>query len=116
MRNAGSISAATLMMVVVFACVASPSLARLVVEENKTVVDDIEKCWAAVIGASGCIQDVFSSFFTGRISLGPQCCVAIEGISDNCFSKIFPFLGASFNPLLKAFCIAQSGTAPPPTA
>ncbi|KAK1285031.1 hypothetical protein QJS10_CPB20g01298 [Acorus calamus] len=116
MRNAGAISAA-LMMVVVLACATSPSLARPVAaEENKTVVDDIEKCWAAVISASGCMQDVFSSFFTGRIGLNPQCCAAIEDISDSCFSKIFPFFDTSFNPLLKAFCVAQSRTAPPLTA
>ncbi|KAK1306470.1 hypothetical protein QJS10_CPA10g01112 [Acorus calamus] len=116
MRNVGAISAAALMIMVVLACTASPSLARPVVEENKTIVDDIEKCWAAVIGASECIQDVFSSFFTGRISLSSQCCTAIEGISDNCFAKIFPFLGSDFNHLLKGFCVAQSGTAPPPMA
>ncbi|KAK1290104.1 hypothetical protein QJS10_CPB18g01583 [Acorus calamus] len=115
MKNARAISAAALMMLVVLSCTASPSLARPVVE-SKTIVDDIEKCWAAVIGASGCIQDVFSSFFTGRISLSPQCCVAIEGISDNCFAKIFFFLDVSFNPLLKSFCIAQGGATPPPTA
>ncbi|KAK1265023.1 hypothetical protein QJS04_geneDACA018155 [Acorus gramineus] len=62
------------------------------------------------------MQDVFSSFFTGRISLSTQCCAAIESISDNCFAKIFPFLGSGFNPLLKSFCVAQSGAAPPSTA
>ncbi|KAK1285823.1 hypothetical protein QJS10_CPB20g01300 [Acorus calamus] len=116
MRNTGAISAAALMMMVVLACATSPLLARSVVEESKTIVDDIEKCWATVIRASGCIQDVFSSFFTGRISLSPQCCTAIEGISDNCFAKIFPFLDFGFNPLLKSFCVAQSGAAPSPTA
>ncbi|KAK1285032.1 hypothetical protein QJS10_CPB20g01299 [Acorus calamus] len=116
MRNSRAISAAALMMMVLLACATSPLLARPVVEESKTVVDDIEKCWAAVIGASGCIQDVLSSFFTGIISISPQCCVAIEGISDNCFAKIFPFLGVGFNPLLKSFCVTQSGATPPPTA
>ncbi|KAK1261724.1 hypothetical protein QJS04_geneDACA008761 [Acorus gramineus] len=104
------------MIMVVLACIVSPSMARPVVEESKTVVDDIEQCWATVIGAEGCMQDMFSSFFTGRIRVSLQCCTAIEGISDNCFSKIFPFVSIGFNPLIKAFCVTQRGAAPSPTA
>ncbi|KAK1285573.1 hypothetical protein QJS10_CPB20g01297 [Acorus calamus] len=115
MRNVRAISAAILIMIVVLTCSASPSLARPIVEENKTGVNDIEHCWIAVIGASWCIQDISNSSFTGKIRLNPQCCAALEGISANCFSKIFHFLGPGFDALVKTFCVVQSGAAPPPT-
>ncbi|KAK1306469.1 hypothetical protein QJS10_CPA10g01113 [Acorus calamus] len=115
MRNAGAISATVLIMMVVLTCSASLSLARPVVEESKTVVNDIEHCWIAMIGVSWCIQDELSSSFTERIRLNPRCCAALEGISANCFSKIFHFLGPGFDAFVKTFCVVQSGAAPPPT-
>ncbi|KAK1262326.1 hypothetical protein QJS04_geneDACA008773 [Acorus gramineus] len=114
MRNAGAISAVVLIMVVALACFSSPSLARPVVEESKMVVEDVQQCWVAVIGATWCIQDVFNSSFTGRTRLNPQCCAALEGISANCFSKIFHFLGPGFDALVKTLCAAQSRVAPSP--
>ncbi|KAK1261726.1 hypothetical protein QJS04_geneDACA008763 [Acorus gramineus] len=80
------------------------------VEESKTFA-----CWQALISAEGCIQDIFSSFFTGRMNLSPQCCHAIQSINQDCFLEFFPFFNPDFNPLLKSFCFTQSGAVPPST-
>ncbi|KAK1273352.1 hypothetical protein QJS04_geneDACA012108 [Acorus gramineus] len=108
MKVAGAMSMTVL--VLVLACTVTALAHPLtsgegVVDESKTF-----GCWQALIGAKGCIQDIFSSFFSGRIRLSPQCCHAIESITQDCFLMFFPFLDPSFNPLLKASCAA----APPP--
>ncbi|KAK1285824.1 hypothetical protein QJS10_CPB20g01301 [Acorus calamus] len=98
----------------VLACTADRATARPVVDESKAF--DVEKCWESLMGAEGCIQDILSSFFTGRIQLGLVCCHSLEGIGDSCFIEIFPFFSPSYSSLLKAFCAAQSGPAPSPVA
>ncbi|KAK1262807.1 hypothetical protein QJS04_geneDACA008789 [Acorus gramineus] len=95
---------------VVLACAAS--LAAAAEEEKMLIPWDAGKCLESVEGVDGCLMDIIESSFTGQIHLSRDCCQALEGIGDHCFSKIFSFFPDSSAPLVKAFCASQLAGAP----
>ncbi|KAI9191409.1 hypothetical protein LWI28_008155 [Acer negundo] len=74
-------------------------------------VPELQKCWAALTSAPGCVMEIYSSLLNGQIGkIGPVCCAAITQVSENCWPKMFP-LNPFFPPLLKEFCAAPSPNA-----
>ncbi|TXG61918.1 hypothetical protein EZV62_013281 [Acer yangbiense] len=41
-------------------------------------VPELQKCWAALTSAPGCVMEIYSSLLSGQIGkIGPVCCAAI---------------------------------------
>ncbi|TYI99494.1 hypothetical protein E1A91_A13G022000v1 [Gossypium mustelinum] len=58
----------------------------------------VQNCWSSLTNIQGCMTAISDSFFFGQIgAIGSACCQAITHISDDCWSKMFPF--NPFSPL-----------------
>ncbi|XP_077242347.1 uncharacterized protein LOC143882828 [Tasmannia lanceolata] len=70
----------------------------------------IQACWASLYTIEGCVQEIFFSFISQQLKLGPACCKAINEIGENCWPKMF----LPFNPLIPPFIedLCASGTPP----
>ncbi|KAH7574351.1 hypothetical protein JRO89_XS03G0285400 [Xanthoceras sorbifolium] len=94
------------LMVVCIAMLVSTGLAQLPLPLQP--VPELQKCWAAITSAPGCIMEIYGSLLSGQIvSVGPVCCAAITQVSENCWPMMFP-ANPFFPPLLKNFCAAPS--------
>ncbi|KAL5786334.1 hypothetical protein ACOSQ2_008726 [Xanthoceras sorbifolium] len=94
------------LMVVCIAMLVSTGLAQLPLPLQP--VPELQKCWAAITSAPGCIMEIYGSLLSGQIvSVGPVCCAAITQVSENCWPMMFP-ANPFFPPLLKNFCAASS--------
>ncbi|KAG9439300.1 hypothetical protein H6P81_019465 [Aristolochia fimbriata] len=75
----------------------------------------VKECWDTFTLIPGCVDEIFKSFATGTIGIGPACCKVINEVADKCFPKFAGFFNP-FNPLLaptiKAHC--QKPSAPSP--
>ncbi|KAK9144433.1 hypothetical protein Sjap_004336 [Stephania japonica] len=85
---------------------------------TSTTDPEIQKCWSVLANVQGCAQEIFKSFVTRKMCLGPACCKAISELSENCLPKVFawgPF-NTLFLPLVQAYCASIGGgaLAPPP--
>ncbi|KAF9602506.1 hypothetical protein IFM89_029805 [Coptis chinensis] len=73
---------------------------------------DIQQCMSAFQSVTGCLTEIFASFFSGQVGqFGPTCCKVITDLSDSCLPKLFPF-NPYFPFLLKDSCSKVSGVAP----
>nr|KJB78872.1 hypothetical protein B456_013G023500 [Gossypium raimondii] len=53
---------------------------------------EAQNCWSSLTKIQGCMTAISDSFFYGQIgAIGSACCRAITRISDDCWSKMFPF-------------------------
>ncbi|KAF9593343.1 hypothetical protein IFM89_021747 [Coptis chinensis] len=74
---------------------------------------DIQQCLSAFQRVSGCLEEVFKSFFSGQVGhFGPTCCIVITDISTSFWPKLFPFITPSFPPFLTTSCTKAKGAAP----
>ncbi|KAF5749164.1 hypothetical protein HS088_TW04G01127 [Tripterygium wilfordii] len=65
---------------------------------------DVIKCWSSIVNVPGCVQEILGSIVSGQIGkIGPNCCNAINGITQDCWPKLFP-VTPLFPPLLKYSC------------
>ncbi|KAM7508272.1 hypothetical protein LguiA_018725 [Lonicera macranthoides] len=76
----------------------------------------VQQCWSTLQTIPECVVQILESYSrTQFLTIGPNCCKAIGGISKDCWGLMFPF-DASFPPLLKNFCgIPDGDTVPPPS-
>ncbi|KAL8236969.1 hypothetical protein R6Q59_018050 [Mikania micrantha] len=80
-------------------------------------LETIEQCWVSLEEIVGCYTEVYRAFLTGKVGLmtvGPSCCIAINDITSNCWSQMFPD-APSFPSLLRNYCMAQTGQGSAPT-
>ncbi|KAG9439663.1 hypothetical protein H6P81_019828 [Aristolochia fimbriata] len=75
----------------------------------------VKECWDTFTLIPGCVDEIFKSFATGTIGIGPACCKVINEVADKCFPEFAGFF-YPFNPLLaptiKAHCQKPSAPAP----
>ncbi|KAB2047097.1 hypothetical protein ES319_A13G022800v1 [Gossypium barbadense] len=73
----------------------------------------VQNCWSSLTNIQGCMTAISDSFFFGQIgAIGSACCQAITHISDDCWSKMFPF-NPFFPPFLRIFCSSPTPHARP---
>ncbi|CAN6707497.1 unnamed protein product [Malus baccata var. baccata] len=72
---------------------------------------EIAKCRSSLQSIPGCAQEIITTIFTSKFSLGPACCKAFVEVDEKCLLKLFP-LFPSISALLKNNC-AQVNAAPP---
>ena len=79
---------------------------------------ELLECLESVLEAGGCVVGLLESLMSGKISLKRECCLAVGGMSEHCFSSIFaePIFGSVFPGLVKAFCDAMVPASSPPAA
>ncbi|KAF9593344.1 hypothetical protein IFM89_021748 [Coptis chinensis] len=74
---------------------------------------DIQQCLSAFQSVSGCLAEVFKSFFSGLVGqFGPTCCKVIANNSTSYWPKLFPFITLSFPPFLTNSCTKAPRAAP----
>ncbi|XP_038699695.1 uncharacterized protein LOC119996992 [Tripterygium wilfordii] len=99
-------------------CAAPPSLRPSIAKKLEIEIlkeqTEIKQCWSSIANISGCVEEIFELFTSGKIGgFGPACCKAIITLSDKCWTKLFP-INPFFPPLIKSKCGAKSGVSPPP--
>ncbi|KVI01731.1 hypothetical protein Ccrd_019990 [Cynara cardunculus var. scolymus] len=64
-----------------------------------------EQCLLSMEEIFGCYSEIYRAFMSGKvgISFGPSCCLAINDITSNCWTQMFPN-APHFPPLLQNFC------------
>ncbi|KAI3801789.1 hypothetical protein L1987_29904 [Smallanthus sonchifolius] len=83
-------------------------------------LETIEQCWVSMQETVGCYTEVYRAFLSGQVGLstvGPSCCMAINDITSNCWSQMYPD-APSFPSLLKNYCATYQtgeGDAPAPS-
>ncbi|KAG9439297.1 hypothetical protein H6P81_019462 [Aristolochia fimbriata] len=74
----------------------------------------VTECWNTFSLVPGCVEEIFRSFATGTIGIGPACCKVITQVADKClpkFAGFYPF-NPLLSPLIKAHCQNPSAPAP----
>ncbi|KAG9441715.1 hypothetical protein H6P81_017569 [Aristolochia fimbriata] len=59
----------------------------------------VKRCWNAFSLVPGCVDEIFKSFATGSIRIGPACCKVINKFAYKCLPKLAGFF-YPFNPFL----------------
>lgn len=69
----------------------------------------VQQCWSSLQTIRECVVEILESYSRGQfLTIGPNCCKAVGGISHDCWDMMFPF-DTSFPPLLKNFCDISDG-------
>ncbi|KAG9441714.1 hypothetical protein H6P81_017570 [Aristolochia fimbriata] len=67
----------------------------------------VKRCWNAFSLVPGCVDEIFRSFASGSIRIGPACCKVINKFAYKCLPRFTGFF-YPFNPFLapaiKALC------------
>ncbi|KAF8411941.1 hypothetical protein HHK36_004499 [Tetracentron sinense] len=94
-------------IVALIATLVAAGLARLQPGEPAIIPvagPESQKCWSSLQSIDGCVLEIFRSFSSGKmVPIGPACCNAVIGVSDNCWPKMFP-VEPSFPTMLKKYC------------
>ncbi|OVA06555.1 Prolamin-like domain [Macleaya cordata] len=70
----------------------------------RLVPGDVKKCWSSLESIEHCVDEIYESFLTNKFGCSPMCCKAVIQVTDNCWSKMLPFINTLFPSLLKDFC------------
>ena len=86
-------------------------------ERISFVVSDVKfkNCSKPISAIKGCVPSILSSLVSWRFRLTPECCKAINSLSQNCFDDLFssnPLYGSLFPPMLETFCATKTSSKP----
>ncbi|AEE73921.1 unnamed protein product [Arabidopsis thaliana] len=62
-------------------------------------------CFPDLGDGEACVAEIFGSFFSPQITIGPECCKAIVEIDEDCAQAIFkPLSNSFFSSSVKQYC------------
>ncbi|XVF83486.1 hypothetical protein PTKIN_Ptkin16aG0492000 [Pterospermum kingtungense] len=92
-----------------------PNLPGQLPQRSPTTPVDIRQCWSALTNIQGCLFEIYRYAISSQFGqIGPDCCRAINTVTEGCWPKMFPLVPL-FPPLLKNNCASFKAAPPAPS-